>query len=112
MLLYVHRNRRLIRDGSPGRPPRLSHTAPELCLVCKTLVFLSVSVERHLLVLSICFRARKVCGVARQTAHSERALVTQRDVSQANMKSLLSLIFAIDVKVSVFFFSSFHNIIS
>ena len=21
--LYVHRNRRLIRDGSPGRPPRL-----------------------------------------------------------------------------------------
>ena len=26
MLLYVHRNRRLIRDGIPGRPPRL-HTA-------------------------------------------------------------------------------------
>ena len=25
VLLYVHRNRRLIRDGSPGRPPRLSH---------------------------------------------------------------------------------------
>ena len=24
-LLYVHRNRRLIKDGSPGRPPRLSH---------------------------------------------------------------------------------------
>ena len=24
MLLYGHRNRRLIRDGSPGRPPRLS----------------------------------------------------------------------------------------
>ena len=23
VLLYVHRNRRLIRDGSPGRPPRL-----------------------------------------------------------------------------------------
>ena len=22
---------RLIRTGSPGRPPRLSHTAPELC---------------------------------------------------------------------------------
>ena len=21
VLLYVHRNRRLIRDGSPGRPP-------------------------------------------------------------------------------------------
>ena len=27
MLLYVHRNRRLIRDGRPGRPPRLSHSA-------------------------------------------------------------------------------------
>ena len=26
-LLYVHRNRRLIRDGSPGRPPRLSHSS-------------------------------------------------------------------------------------
>ena len=25
VLLYVHRNRRLIRVGSPGRPPRLSH---------------------------------------------------------------------------------------
>ena len=24
-LLYVHRNRRLIKDGSPGRPLRLSH---------------------------------------------------------------------------------------
>ena len=27
MLLYVHRNRRFIRDGSPGRPPRLSHSS-------------------------------------------------------------------------------------
>ena len=26
-LLYVHRNRRLIRDGSPRRPPRLSHSS-------------------------------------------------------------------------------------
>ena len=26
-LLYGHRNRRLIRDGSPGRPPRLSHSS-------------------------------------------------------------------------------------
>ena len=25
VLLYVHRNSRLIRDGSPGWPPRLSH---------------------------------------------------------------------------------------
>ena len=28
VLLYIHRNRRFIRDRSPGRPPRL-HTAPE-----------------------------------------------------------------------------------
>ena len=27
VLLYVHRNRRLIRDGSPWRPPRLSHSS-------------------------------------------------------------------------------------
>ena len=27
VLLYVHRNRWFIRDGSPGRPPRLSHTS-------------------------------------------------------------------------------------
>ena len=27
VLFYVHRNRRLIRDGSPGRPPRLSHSS-------------------------------------------------------------------------------------
>ena len=33
VLLYVHRNRRLIRDGSPGRPPRLSHSAWALPLV-------------------------------------------------------------------------------
>ena len=33
MLIYVHRNRRLIivRDGSPGRPPRLSHSSWALC---------------------------------------------------------------------------------
>ena len=27
VLLYVHRNRRFIRDGSPGRPSRLSHSS-------------------------------------------------------------------------------------
>ena len=27
VLLYIHRNRRYIRDGSPGRPPRLSHSS-------------------------------------------------------------------------------------
>ena len=27
VLLYVHRNRRFIRDGSLGRPPRLSHSS-------------------------------------------------------------------------------------
>ena len=30
VLLYVHRNRRFIRDGSPGRPPRLSHSSRAL----------------------------------------------------------------------------------
>ena len=27
VLLYVYRKRRLIRDGSPGRPPRLSYSS-------------------------------------------------------------------------------------
>ena len=27
VLLYVHRNRTFIRDGSSGRPPRLSHSS-------------------------------------------------------------------------------------
>ena len=31
---YAHRNHRLIRDGSPGRPPRLSHSAWALMLPC------------------------------------------------------------------------------
>ena len=31
MLLYVHRNHRLFRDGSPGRPPWLSHSSWALC---------------------------------------------------------------------------------
>ena len=30
VLLYVHRNRSLIRDGSPGRPPRLSYSSQVL----------------------------------------------------------------------------------
>ena len=33
VLLYVHRNRGLIRNGSPGRPPRLSHSSPALTSV-------------------------------------------------------------------------------
>ena len=37
VLLYVHRDRRLIRDGSPGRPPRLSHSSWAL----------SVTLTRH-----------------------------------------------------------------
>ena len=36
VLLYVHRNRRLIRDGSPGRPPRLSHSSRVQCCFTST----------------------------------------------------------------------------
>ena len=31
VLLYIHRTRRFIRDGSPGWPPRLSHSSWALC---------------------------------------------------------------------------------
>ena len=34
VLLYVHRNRRFNRDGSPGRPPRLSHSSWALRYGC------------------------------------------------------------------------------
>ena len=34
MFLYVHRNRRLIRDGSTGRPPPLSHSSWALNTGC------------------------------------------------------------------------------
>ena len=41
-LLYVHRNRGLIRDGSPGRPPPLSHSSWALylgtCLYAENLI--------------------------------------------------------------------------
>ena len=36
VLLYVHRNRRLIRDGSPGCPPRLSHSSWALTIPSTT----------------------------------------------------------------------------
>ena len=39
--LYVHRNRRLIRDGSPGRPPPLSHSSGVLCRLLLTTECLS-----------------------------------------------------------------------
>ena len=37
VLLYVHRNRRLIRDGSPGWPPRLSHSSCALTYTAETI---------------------------------------------------------------------------
>ena len=38
VLLYVHRNRRFIRDGSPGHPPRLSQLlSSERCVVSTVL---------------------------------------------------------------------------
>ena len=33
VLLYIHWNRRFIRDGSPGRPPRLSHSSWTLHII-------------------------------------------------------------------------------
>ena len=39
VLLFVHRNCRLIRDGSPGRPPRLSHSSWTLNDDCGPLPF-------------------------------------------------------------------------
>ena len=50
VLLYIHRNRRLIRDGSPGRPPRLSHSSWALsCNVVVVQVLLYVHRNRRLI---------------------------------------------------------------
>ena len=42
VLLYVRRNHRLIRDGIPGRPPRLSHSAWALSTDDRAQAFKSV----------------------------------------------------------------------
>ena len=55
VLLYVHRNRRLIRDRSPGRPPQLNfHTAPELCLLASFVFHLLANFIYLPLCLSVC----------------------------------------------------------
>ena len=40
VLIYIHRNHRLIRDGSPGRPPWLSHSswALRVALLLQTVI--------------------------------------------------------------------------
>ena len=47
VLLYVHRNRRLIRDGSQGRPPGLSHSFWALQPTVKVEVLLYVHRNRR-----------------------------------------------------------------
>ena len=47
-LLYVHRNRRLIRDGSPGRPPRLSHSSWALSCVSSSQFNVALRPQRPL----------------------------------------------------------------
>ena len=46
----VHRNRRLIRDGSPGRPPRLSHSSRALPLAeaATSILFVGTKLNRCL----------------------------------------------------------------
>ena len=46
VLLYIHRNQRLIRDGSPGRPPRLSHSSWAL-ITSLQMCRLSVILQDH-----------------------------------------------------------------
>ena len=49
VLLYVHINRRFIRDGGPGRPPRLSHSSWALNSVMVTQSLMSSDVGLTLL---------------------------------------------------------------
>ena len=64
VLLYVHRNRRLIRDWSPGRPPRLSHSSWALKCMSSILIFFSgaVSSDVTIFYLPLIFRDFNRCG--------------------------------------------------
>ena len=58
VLPYVHRNRRFIRDGSPGRPPRLSHSnviydPPAKCLLVGVNMLVENDSERNCTLLSV-----------------------------------------------------------
>ena len=46
-LLYVHRNRRFIGDGSPGRPPQLSHSSWTLWNILVWLVYFYGCLKRR-----------------------------------------------------------------
>ena len=46
VLLYVHRNRRFITDGSPGRPPRHSHSSWAL-MPSNRLIRVFISTSHH-----------------------------------------------------------------
>ena len=46
VLLYVHTNRRFIRDGSPGRPPRLSHSSWALIHARHIIIYTYVKEEK------------------------------------------------------------------
>ena len=46
VLLYVHRNRRFITEGSPGRPPRLSHGSRALLTSTETIRLIKVGEKR------------------------------------------------------------------
>ena len=48
VLLYVHRNRRFIRDGSPGLPPRLFTQL----LSSDIFLFLFIALTQHISLLS------------------------------------------------------------
>ena len=49
VLLYVHRNRRFVRDGSPERPPGLSHTSSALLWRWgeREIIYLSLHCHHH-----------------------------------------------------------------
>ena len=68
LLIYVHRNRRFIKDGSPARPPHPAsdfHTVSELRLSCTSRAdfFFYVGSFSYALLLKCCFTSTETVGL-------------------------------------------------
>ena len=101
VLLYVRRNRRLIRDGGLGRPPRLSHSSWALVgiVTCEVLRQLPCCLSRSLLQFREFWVKKYAGGIVTWKAHacSCRCVAT-------NMLFFFLFLFCGDMFTYFFFF--------
>ena len=92
MLLYVHRNRRLIRDGSPGLPPRLSHSSRSIYII---LFFFG---NRFLLPLRLFCSS---CAMALSLADVSRVTVTALDFFPSSSSYICTCLLYMHIQIKV-----------